>query len=1034
MPSHRSASSLSRAALKKRRLRCLWAVDAVYPMEPLECRVLLSVTPLVATSSNLHDIQNGPLAKAGGNLANLYLDYRSAQRTSTMTAFATTASQETDAPGGSPLDVVGNTVGVELVAIGSLTKFEQSMQALGMSIQSITPADNAIAGFLPITLISQVAQSSDVLHMTPLDKPGVMQEGEAPDQADQAMQAVEARSTYGLTGAGVTVGVISDSVNQVGNGLADSVAAGDLPDDVKVIQDGMPGDTDEGRAILEEIYDLAPKASLVFDTAGESQQSMANAVAALQSAGCNVIIDDIGFADEPFFQPGIIDQAIDNAVAKGVTYVTAAGNDGNSGFEQAASFVAADDGSGGAYINFNAGGTAATEMQITVTQSGQLTLEWDNGFDGVTGTVTADLQINLYNMNGQLRYSGSDDTFATGVPVQQIEVNPGTYEVQIEAENTPTADLPGYYEFTGDFTLGSTQYSGLRTSIVGHSAFANAISVAAVPFADSPPFSSATPIPTEDFTSDGPAIEARNVDGALLPSAITVDKPDISGTDGNNTSFFGSVTGDDPTDLPQFYGTSAAAGNVAGVCALLLQADPGGTEAQILSALKATAVPVNGQTADTYNTAGGYGLVDAVAAAGELEQSKGTGGGGGGGTGGGGGGGTGTGVAPVVNIVGVSPNPTSTPVSSIDIDFSQIVTGFFLVDLSLTVNGGANLLTSSQTLTTTNGEDYVLGNLSSLTTASGQFTLTLTPIGTGIVGSGGLALASGSSTSFVVQAPSSVAPPVPAGLTAVATSSSSIAISFSESDTSVSGLVLERSKHANFEGGIASIPLAAGSSAYTDSGLTAGTPYYYRIYAVDAGAVSAFSSVASAATLSRGEVILDNNSGPSVIIDGSWTANTQLSGYYGTDYLQDDDTGKGEKSVKFRPTLASAGEYFIYATWTTARDHAINVPFDVFGTNKNLLKTVRVNERATGGDGWVLLGEFKLHSSTASFVRVRNTGTDGEVIANAIEFLPAGDVNGKPAGSIQFASPAVTAAERSAAETTGEQESSENQLLRSEID
>jgi hypothetical protein len=1016
MPSHRSASPLVRAALQRRPLRFRVTVDPVYPIEALERRVLLSGTPFVATSSNLHDIQNGPLAKAGGNLANLYLDYRSAQRTGTMTAFAAATAQETDAAGGSPLDVVGNAVGVELVAVGNLAKFEQSMQALGMSVQSITPADNAIAGFLPITLISEVAQSSDVLHMTPLDKPAVLQEGEAPDQADQAMQAVEARSTYGLSGAGVTVGVISDSVSQVGNGLADSVATGDLPDDVKVIQDGMPGDTDEGRAILEEIYDLAPRASLVFDTAGESQQSMADAVTALQNAGCNVIIDDIGFADEPFFQPGVIDQAIDNAVAKGVTYVTAAGNDGTSGFEQAASFVPADDGSGGEFVNFNSGGTAATEMQITVTQSGQLTLEWDDAFNGVTGTVTADLEINLYNMNGRLRYSGSDDTFATGIPVQQIEVTPGTYEVQIEAENTPTADLPGYYEFNGDFTLGSTQYTGLRTSIIGHSAFSDAISVAAVPFADSPPVSSTTPIPTEDFTSSGPAIEARNADGELLPSAITVDKPDISGTDGDNTSFFGSVTSNDPTDLPQFFGTSAAAGNVAAVVALLLQADPSATESQILNVLKETAVPVNGQTADTYNTAGGYGLVDADAAAAKLEQS------------------TVVPVAPVLDIVPVSPDPTAAPVSSIDIDFSQTVTGFSLVDLSLTVNGGANLLTSSQTLTSTNDEDFVLGNLAPLTAGSGQYTLTLTPVGTGIVGSEGLALASGGSTSFVVQAPSSVAPPVPTGLLAIAASSSSIALSFGESDSSVTGLVLERSKHANFAGSIVSIQLPAGSSGYTDSGLSAGTPYYYRIYAVDNGVVSGFSSVASAITWSRGEVILDNNSSPYVTIDGSWTANTQLSGYYGTDYLQDDDTGKGEKSVKYRPDLPAAGEYYIYASWTTAHDHAVNVPFDIFSKTGDLIKTVRVNQRTTGGDGWVLLGEFKLHSGTPSFVRIRNTGTDGEVIADAIEFLPAGDVSGKAAGSVPFASSAVIAAARSAAVTSDEQGSSENQLLRSEIE
>ena len=70
-------------------------------------------------------------------------------------------------------------------------------------------------------------------------------------------------------------------------------------------------------------------------------------------------------ANEPFFQPGVIDQAINKAVAQGVTYVTAAGNSGISGFEQAASFVSAGDGSGDYLVNFNPSGAAATRMTVT---------------------------------------------------------------------------------------------------------------------------------------------------------------------------------------------------------------------------------------------------------------------------------------------------------------------------------------------------------------------------------------------------------------------------------------------------------------------------------------------------------------------------------------------------------------------------------------------------------------------------------------------------------------------------------------------
>jgi hypothetical protein len=1005
-------------------------LDQRHLLELLEQRVLLSgVTspvPFVPTTTSLHNIQQGPLAKAGENLANLYLNYRTAAAAGTTAAFEKTTSA---ASGAGSVDVVGDTVGVELVAVGNLSAFESSMQALGMSIQSTTPADNAIAGFIPIGMISQIAQSSTVLHMTPLIKPTVSQEGEAPDQADQAMNALAARTNYGLTGAGVTVGVVSDSVSQVGGGLSDSVKTGDLPNNVKVIQDGQPGDTDEGRAILEQIYDLAPGASLVFDTCGDSQQSMASAIAALQAAGCNVIIDDIGFDDEPFFQPGVIDAAIDNAVNAGVTYVTAAGNIGDSGFEQAATFVAATDGSGDQLINFNAAGTTpATMMSMTVTQGGgDLTFEWDDAYNGVTGTVTADLEINLYSADGStLEYTGNSNAFATGVPVQTISnIAKGKYEVQIVAVNTPTADLPGYYEFNIDSDsgtdIGAIQYTGLRTTIVGHAAFSDGISIGAVSFASAPAFSTTTPIPTESFSSEGPAVEARDISGTLLPAAETIDVPELSGTDGNNTSFFGTVTANDPTTFPQFFGTSSAAGNTAGIMALLKQAAPGDTQAQFLAALEATAIPVNGQTAGSYNDIGGFGLIDTEAAIANLDS---TGGGGSGGSGGGGSGGGTTGSnAPEATIVAVTPDPRSTSVSSIDIDFTQKVTGFTVADLILSDNGGANLLTDAQTLTTTNHVDFVLTNLTPVTSEDGEYVLDLDASIADIKNLAGVALQNSASTSFEIEA--FVDPPF--DLSATANGTGTVSLSFGD-DADVSSFTLQRDTNSAFTGKVWTTYLPADTFSYTDTGLTPGTVYYYRVSASSSDGTSAYSHAATVITLSTGEVILDNTSTKGVTIDGSWGSSSAVTGYDGVNYLQDNDEGKGEKSVKYRPDLSTAGYYDVYATWTTGSDRATNVPFDIFSKTGVLAETVHVNEASTGGDGWVLLGEFFLHSSTASFVRIRNTGTNGEVIADAIKFLPVDDIE-RNDGTLTLDTPTATteaAAVQSPAAVTTESDDNDN--------
>jgi hypothetical protein len=81
--------------------------------------------------------------------------------------------------------------------------------------------------------------------------------------------------------------------------------------------------------------------------------------------------------------------------------------------------------------------------------------------------------------------------------------------------------------------------------------------------------------------------------------------------------------------------------------------------------------------------------------------------------------------APTADIVDVSPDPRTSGVSSITINFSEPVQNFDLSDLTLTRNAGANLLTASQTLTTSNNTSFTLNNLSGITWVEGAYTLTL---------------------------------------------------------------------------------------------------------------------------------------------------------------------------------------------------------------------------------------------------------------------------------------------------------------------
>ena len=75
--------------------------------------------------------------------------------------------------------------------------------------------------------------------------------------------------------------------------------------------------TDEGRAMLQIVHDVAPGAALAFYTGDNSEADFAHGIGALAAAGAKVIADDIGYFDEPFYQDGIVAQAVDAVAGPG---------------------------------------------------------------------------------------------------------------------------------------------------------------------------------------------------------------------------------------------------------------------------------------------------------------------------------------------------------------------------------------------------------------------------------------------------------------------------------------------------------------------------------------------------------------------------------------------------------------------------------------------------------------------------------------------------------------------------------------------
>jgi hypothetical protein len=82
--------------------------------------------------------------------------------------------------------------------------------------------------------------------------------------------------------------------------------------------------------------------------------------------------------------------------------------------------------------------------------------------------------------------------------------------------------------------------------------------------------------------------------------------------------------------------------------------------------------------------------------------------------------------APTASIVAVNPDPRTTPVSSFSLQFSEVVSGLNVSALSLTLNGGASLLTGAQSVSTLDGVTWSLNSTSGITALSGLYELILT--------------------------------------------------------------------------------------------------------------------------------------------------------------------------------------------------------------------------------------------------------------------------------------------------------------------
>ncbi|MFY1111297.1 MAG: PGF-pre-PGF domain-containing protein [Methanosarcinaceae archaeon] len=449
-------------------------------------------------------------------------------------------------------------------------------------------ANKIATAWVPVDALETLASLPEVRGVRTVIPP-VTRSGRVSTEGDSILNSSTLRDLYGVSGAGIKIGIISDGVDS----LADAVASGDLPDNVTVLRNvgGEAEGEDEGTAMLEIVHDIAPGAELYFHDCGDSRYEFNAAIDALVDAGCKVVCDDIGWLGEPYFEDGVVASHVAEVIkTHDILYVSSAGNAAESHYQG----MFYDAGNG--WHDFSGGRGDVKNLRLNISPSEEVWvfLEWDDPWRQ-SGN---DYDLYLIDENSSEIIMDSIDTQdGNGLPLEYVLYsNEGRTtldaSVRVLKKSGEARELELYIFYARDI---DPSYLVAEDSIFGHPAVPEAVAVGAIA-ADDPGYDD-----IENFSSRGPVTIA-------YPTPETRLKTDVVGIDGVSVTGAGGF-GDSDGESACFSGTSASAPHVAAVAGLVWSVFPEKSAADIRGLLYSSAVD-SGDPG--YDPVFGYGRADAL--------------------------------------------------------------------------------------------------------------------------------------------------------------------------------------------------------------------------------------------------------------------------------------------------------------------------------------------------------------------------------------------------------------------------------------
>ena len=498
------------------------------------------------------------------------------------------------------------------LAVASSVKAGRLCVVEGWASSTAVAQIQAVAGVTRISAPSYVRPTPPralrpVLHG--LTRPSQQKQGSGvaiDENGVSIMRAGQFVAQTGGTGTGVTVGVQSVGVAS----LSTIQARGELPASIQVLYpSGSNGSAlaDEGTALFEEIYAVAPGATLVF-CGPATFVDFTSCMTQLINAGATILVDDTGFAaDDLMSQDNDQSSAIAQILSQNPTVMnfSSSGNSNGTYWEGSYSPVSAattslpalscPSGAGipDAYVATFGSDTSET-LTVTAYSSFSLLFAWA---DPPTQLISH-FDVFWFSAGNPTALGCLSTAAATSNEVtQSLTLPAGAYTVVVASPDTSAAGKLLKLWAGGDgLTMLSVATPGALVS--PQAMVPGLLTIGAVNGSD------AVGNTIEPFSSTGPLTLA-------FPTPMQLQAPTLVAPDGIAVDAAGTYFASDLFPDGNFYGTSASVANAAAVAALLRGAFPTLSVAQTATALQNGATPLGATVPDGVF---GYGRIDALGA------------------------------------------------------------------------------------------------------------------------------------------------------------------------------------------------------------------------------------------------------------------------------------------------------------------------------------------------------------------------------------------------------------------------------------